>query len=314
MQIIAALLLDALIGDPQWPPHPVTLIGKLITYCEQKLYSARDGKIRGALLAAAVIAVTAAAVLVLEGIAGLIGTWLQYIVTIYLLFAAIAFKSLKDEALPVEQALLSGDVPAARRLVGRIVGRDTDRLDEAGITRAAVETIAESSVDGVISVLFWSAVGAFFGQAALFAWIFKAASTMDSMIGYDDERYRDFGWAAAKLDDLLNFIPARIGGIITIGAGALANMDWRRAWKIFLRDRKNHKSPNSAHSESVYAGLLGIRLGGGAYYGGEWESRPHLGDSLRDPEPKDISRAVRILNLSVVICAVIILILAWFTK
>ena len=150
------------------------------------------------------------------------------------------------------------------------------------------------------------ALGSLCGHAALFAWLFKAASTMDSMIGYDDERYHDFGWAAAKLDDVLNFIPARLGGVIAVAAGALANMDYKRAWRIFLRDRRNHKSPNSAHGESVFAGLLGIQLGGGAFYGGEWEPRPTLGDDLREPEPDDIFRAHYILNISVAICAVLI--------
>ena len=172
--------------------------------------------------------------------------------------------------------------------------------------RAAVETIAESYIDGIVSVLFYMALGSLCGHAALFAWLFKAASTMDSMIGYDDERYHDFGWAAAKLDDALNFIPARLGGVIAVAAGALANMDYKRAWRIFLRDRRNHKSPNSAHGESVFAGLLGIQLGGGAFYGGEWEPRPTLGDDLREPEPDDIFRAHYILNISVAICAVLI--------
>nr|MCR5335491.1 cobalamin biosynthesis protein [Synergistes sp.] len=212
------------------------------------------------------------------------------------------------ESLPVAKALAAGDLTAARLSVGRIVGRDTNRLDEAGVIRACVETIAESYVDGVVSVLFWACVGGYFGQAALFAWIFKASNTMDSMVGYDDERYHDFGFAAAKLDDVMNFIPARLGAAAAVAAGAAAGMDYRHAWKIFLRDRLKHKSPNSAHAESVFAGLLGIRLGGGAFYDGQWEPRPFLGDDTRGPEPNDITRAHHILTLSVAVCAVAILI------
>ena len=306
LQILAALLLDALFGDPRWPTHPVVLVGRLITFYEKFFYAREDGRRRGLLFCAAVLATVAAAVAVAITAAGFIGRWAQTALNIYLLYAAIAFKSLKDESLPVARALASGDLERARKQVGRIVGRDTERLDAGGVTRAAVETIAESYIDGVVSVLFWMTVGSLFGLAVVFAWLFKAASTMDSMVGYDDERYRDFGWAAAKLDDILNFIPARLGAVIAIGAGALANMDYHRAWRIFRRDRLNHKSPNSAHGESVFAGLLGIRLGGGAFYGGEWEARPTLGDDLREPEPDDILRAHYIMNISVALCAVLI--------
>ncbi|MDO5116541.1 MAG: adenosylcobinamide-phosphate synthase CbiB [Synergistaceae bacterium] len=306
MQILAALLLDAVFGDPKWPPHPVTLVGRLISFYEKLFYSAADGKRRGVVFCAAVLATVAAAVTAGLSIAGLFGEWGRSAFSIYLLYAALAFRSLKDESFPVATALSSGDLQRARLLVGRIVGRDTERLDAAAVTRAAVETIAESYIDGVVSVLFWMTAGELVGQAALFAWLFKAASTMDSMVGYDDERYHDFGWAAAKLDDALNFIPARLGALIAVCAGALANMDYRRAWRIFLRDRLKHKSPNSAHGESVFAGLLGVSLGGGAFYGGEWEARPTLGDDLREPEPNDIIRAHHILNLSTAICAVLI--------
>lgn len=309
MYILAALLLDSLFGDPKCLPHPVVFIGRLISYYEKLLYSrGADAKKNGFIFCAAVIGTTAAVVLAVLTLAGFFGSLLRRLLELYLLYAAIAFKSLKDESAPVARALAAGDLNAARLCVGRIVGRDTERLDEAGVIRACVETIAESYIDGVVSVLFWACVGAFFGQAALFAWIFKAANTMDSMVGYDDERYHDFGYAAAKLDDVLNFIPARIGAAAAVAAGALGGMEYKRAWKVFLRDRLKHKSPNSAHAESVFAGLLGIRLGGGAFYGGEWEERPFLGDDVRSPEPNDITRAHHILNLSVAICAAVIFI------
>ena len=306
LQIIMALLLDAIFGDPRGIPHPVAGIGRLISFYEKFFYGRGGSKVGGAMLCAAVLVTVGAAVSLVLSFAAFMGEWAYAAVNIYLLYAAIAFKSLKDESAPVARLLAEGDLEGARRQVGRIVGRDTDRLSESGVVRAAVETIAESYIDGIVSVLFYMALGSLCGHAALFAWLFKAASTMDSMIGYDDERYHDFGYAAAKLDDALNFIPARLGGVIAVAAGALANMDYKRAWRIFLRDRRNHKSPNSAHGESVFAGLLGIQLGGGAFYGGEWEPRPTLGDDLREPEPDDIFRAHYILNISVAICAVLI--------
>lgn len=301
-----ALLLDSLFGDPRSVPHPVAGIGRLISFYEKFFYRRPGSKAGGAMLAAAVLVTAGAAVSLVLSFAAYLGEWIYAAADIYLLYAALAFKSLKDESAPVARLLADGDLEGARRQVGRIVGRDTEQLSESGVVRATVETIAESYIDGIVSVLFYMALGSLCGQAALFAWLFKAASTMDSMIGYDDERYHDFGWAAAKLDDLLNFIPARLGGLIAIAAGALAGMDWKRAWRTFRRDRLNHKSPNSAHGESVFAGLLGIQLGGGAFYGGEWEPRPTLGDDLREPEPDDIFRAQYVLNISVAICAVLI--------
>ena len=309
VEIIAALLLDTIYGDPRCVPHPVAGIGRLIVFYEKILYAREGAKARGALLCAAVLVTVGAAVWLLLSLAASINTWVYATVNIYLLYVAIAFKSLKKESAPVAFLLASGDLDGARRQVGRIVGRDTELLSESGVVRATVETIAESYVDGIVSVLFYMALGSLCGQAALFAWLFKAASTMDSMIGYDDERYHDFGWAAAKLDDVLNFIPARIGGVVAIAAGALCGMDYRHAWRVFRRDRLNHKSPNSAHGESVFAGLLGIQLGGGAFYGGEWEPRPTLGDDMRDPKPNDILRAHNILNVSVALCALLIFVI-----
>lgn len=310
MQIIYAFLLDAFLGDPPWLPHPVRLVGHLISFYEKILYSEKNGRIRGIIFCVSVLFTVMAAVALVLFIADYAGKWAHTAINIYLLYSAIAFKSLKDESLSVYKALISGNIEQARKRVGRIVGRDTDRLDQCGIIRAAVETIAESYIDGIISVLFWATAGYFFGHAAIFAWFFKAASTMDSMVGYDTDHYHDFGWAAAKLDDVLNFIPARIGAVIAVCAGALTGMDHHHAWTIFLRDRLNHKSPNSAHGESVFAGLLGIRLGGGAFYSGEWESRPTIGDELQKPEPNDILRAHKILNVSAMLCAAIIFVLS----
>ena len=307
------MLLDALLGDPRRLPHPVVLIGRLISVEEKLLYKkdekGAETKKRGLIFCLLVLATTGFAVTLLLKAAAFVSPAAEWVLSIYLLYAALAYRSLKDESRPVANALAAGDLEAARRLVGRIVGRDTWALGREGVTRATVETIAESYIDGVFSVLFYMTLGWFFGIAPLCAWLFKAASTMDSMVGYDDERYHDFGWAAAKLDDLLNFLPARLGSVVAICAGALAGFDWRRATRVFRRDRLKHKSPNSAHAESVFAGLLGIRLAGGAYYGGEWEGRPTLGDDLREPEPDDIMKAHHILDLCMVICAIAVYLL-----
>lgn len=306
MQIIFALMLDVIFGDPKNVPHPVALIGRLISYYEKIMYRRQEAKQRGTILCLSVLATVALAVWLILTTAGFFGQWARSAASIYLLYAALAVKSLKDEAMAVARLLTAGDLAAARRQVARIVGRDTANLDEAGVTRAAVETIAESYIDGIVSVLFYMTLGSLVGEAVLFAWLFKAASTMDSMIGYDDERYHDFGWAAAKLDDALNFIPARIGALIAVVGGGIAGLDWRGGWRVFLRDRLKHKSPNSAHGESVFAGLLGIQLAGGAFYGGEWEARPTLGDDKRGPVPGDIVKSLEIVNYSVALCAVVI--------
>ena len=197
LQIIMALLLDAIFGDPRGIPHPVAGIGRLISFYEKFFYGRGGSKAGGAMLCAAVLVTVGATVSLVLSFAAFIGEWAYAAVNIYLLYAAIAFKSLKDESAPVARLLAEGDLEGARRQVGRIVGRDTERLSEGGVVRAAVETIAESYIDGIVSVLFYMALGSLCGHAALFAWLFKAASTMDSMIGYDDERYHDFGWAAA---------------------------------------------------------------------------------------------------------------------
>jgi adenosylcobinamide-phosphate synthase len=306
MYILAALFLDALLGDPKFPPHPATGIGAIIRFWEGRFYSGPDKRRGGRLLCCSVIATTAA-------LAGLIllfaswNRWLYGLATLYLLYAALAWRSMKDHTLPVALALSTHDLEAARRALSLVVGRDTENLDEKDAVRAAVESLGENFIDGVFSVLFFMTLGYFCGGragAVLAAWIFKAASTLDSMVGYDNEDYRDFGRAAARLDDLLNFIPARLGGLIALAAGACRGYPFRRGLDVFLRDRKKHKSPNSAHGESAFAGLLGIRLGGGAFYGGEFEERPEIGDAdFREPEPADILGAHEILDASVAFSA-----------
>ncbi|MDR1875220.1 MAG: adenosylcobinamide-phosphate synthase CbiB [Synergistaceae bacterium] len=302
MYIIAAFLLDALLGDPRRVPHPVAGVGRVIRFWQERFYPRPDRKRQGFFFCVAVLSTVSAVVgLVLLCASRL--PWLYPAVVTYLLYSAVAWRSLKDESLPVALALFDGDLEAARAALSRIVGRDTQNLDEKEIARAAIETIGENFIDGIFSVLFFMALGYACGGAAgaaLACWFFKTASTLDSMVGYDNEHYHDFGRASAYLDDVLNFVPARLGGVFALLAGACLGYSLPRGLRVFLRDRKKHKSPNSAHGESAFAGLLGVSLGGGAAYGGVFEERPVIGDvDFREPEPADILRAHAILDASV---------------
>lgn len=311
-----ALLLDTLLGDPEGLPHPVAGVGRLIGFWEGRLYPAAGTGIlkfrRGLIFCGAVLLSTALVIfLALWAVSG--SPFLTAAAQVYFLYAALAWRSLKDETLTVALALFRRNLPGARTALARVVGRDTENLSEPAIVRAAVETVAENSVDGVFSVLFFAALGYALQGAVgmvLSVWLFKAASTLDSMVGYDDERYHDFGRASARLDDVLNFIPARVAGLVIILAGVCLGAGLFPPLRVFLRDRKKHRSPNSAHGESAFAGVLSLRLGGGAAYGGKWEPRPWLGDETeREIEPADILRAHKLLDTSVALFALLTLVL-----
>jgi adenosylcobinamide-phosphate synthase len=307
MYILAALFLDALLGDPKGIPHPVSGVGAVARFWESRFYPQPDKARGGRLFCAAVVGTTVIALGLILWCASFFG--LYPLVALYLLYAALAWRSLKDETWSVAQALFGGHQDTARGHLSLLVGRDTENLDETGVVRATIETVGEGFVDGVFSVLFFMTLGYIggLGGAVLAAWFFKAVSTLDSMVGYDDQRYRDFGRASARLDDLLNFIPARLGGVIALAAGACAGYPLGQGWRVFSRDRRKHKSPNSAHGESAFAGLLGVRLGGGASYNGVFEERPEIGDKdFREPEPLDILRSHKILDASVAAAALIV--------
>ena len=301
LALLAGCALDLLLGDPAWLYHPVCVIGKYISWCEKRL-RARGGNLRRSAvwLTASTVLLTALAAGLLVFLSGLLGRVPRLIVMALLSWMGLSARCLAQEAVGVEKALGRG-LDAGRRQVARIVGRDTAALSEREVVCATIETVAENTTDGVISPMLYGMLG---GPALM--WAFKASSTLDSMVGYLDEKYRDVGWSSAKLDDLLNYLPARLTGCLLCLAAWLCGLDGGAAFRIMKRDHRNHKSPNSAHGESVFAGLLGIQLGGGAFYGGEWEPRPTLGDDLREPEPDDIFRAHYILNISVAICAVLI--------
>ena len=286
MAVLAAILpgfvLDWLFGDPACIPHLVVGIGNMITRFEKGLRRAFLKTPNGELSAGVVLAVSVP--LISFGLChlalwlgGLIHPAVRLALAALFCWQCLAARSLAQAGQRVEQALASADIDDARRAVAQVVGRDTAALDRAGIIRAAVETIAENTCDGVIAPLFWLAVG-----GAPLGVFYKAVNTLDSMVGYKNERYLYFGRASARLDDAMNYIPARMSALLLVASAWLCGFNAQNAWRIFKRDRYNHKSPNSAQSESACAGALGKRLGGGAFYFGRPGQTPTIGDALRE--------------------------------
>lgn len=293
--VLGGFLLDALFGDPAWLPHPVVLMGRCISVLEKHLRTALPKTPRGELAGgAAVAAVLPLGTLAVTGLACWAAARLHPALGLALQMLwcgqALAAKGLAQESRNVYKELAKGDLPAARRAVARIVGRDTQNLTAAGVTRAAVETVAENASDGVIAPLLYMLLG-----GAPLALTYKAINTMDSMLGYKNEKYLYFGRCAAKLDDAANWLPSRLAALLWVAAAALTGNSARGAWRIWRRDRRRHASPNSAQTESACAGALGVQLAGPAYYFGEYYDKPTIGDPLREIEPRDILRANRMM-------------------
>jgi len=240
-----------------------------------------------------VILVTGTTAVVSGGIlytCGRISPWLRFLASVILCYQLFAVKSLKDESMKVYHELEHGSIESARRAVSMIVGRDTAALDDAGVTRAAVETVAENTSDGVVAPLLYLAIG-----GAPLGFFYKAVNTMDSMLGYVEPPYKDIGLVPAKADDIANYLPARLSALLMLAAGGLQHMDVKNGWKIFRRDRYKHASPNSAQTESVCAGLLDVRLAGDAWYHGVLHKKEYIGDALRQIEHEDIPRACQLM-------------------
>lgn len=295
LSLVAGYALDLALGDPHSWPHPVRWMGALIAWLEPRLRSSfpdtpHGRRAAGKALVAVVLLVSCGACAALLWLAGLVSPWLAWALGAVVTYWMLATKSLKDESMAVCEALEGEGLAAGRTAVSMIVGRDTAGLDEAGVTRAAVETVAENASDGVVAPLFYLALLGPVGGVA-----YKAVNTMDSMVGYKNERYLDFGRAAAKLDDALNFVPARLAGALMCLAAGLCGLDAKGAWRVFRRDRLAHTSPNSAHTEAACAGALGVRLAGPNYYGGVLVEKPTIGDATRPVETQDIRRANRLL-------------------
>ena len=305
--VLVAFILDLLFADPMWIPHPVVIIGKGISFLERNLRKIfpdtpagrrRAGGVMAVLIPVTTFVITAGLCVV----ALIIHPAVFFCLHTFWCWQSIAISGLAREATGVYRQLSPEvDLPAARKAVGRIVGRDTGGLDEAGVTRAAVETIAENYSDGVMAPFFYMMIG-----GAPLALTYKSINTMDSMVGYKNDVYIDFGRRPAHLDDAAGYIPARLGALLWILAAGLTGQNAGNAWKIWRRDNRNHASPNSAQTESACAGALGVQLAGPAYYFGELYDKPTIGDPLRPIEAEDIKRTNHMLYvasvLSLILC------------
>ncbi len=314
--------MDLLIGDPHNIPHPIRSIGKLIAALDRSLLGgelpaseARDPKRerkRGVLMVLIVLTSVIVISLAVMTAAYSISVYLGMAAEVALTCYALAQTSLRRESMKVYTALAAGDLEGARQAVSMIVGRDTKPLDEKGITRAAVETVAENLSDGVIAPMIYAAIG-----GPVLAMAYKAVNTMDSMTGYRNDRYMHFGTAAAKLDDAVNYLPSRISAMLIILAAAFrSDCDAGRSYRIWKRDRRNHKSPNAAQTESACAGALGIRLAGSNYYFGKLVEKPYIGDAVREIEYEDIKRSNSLMSIASWACMLLclgIMVTIWVT-
>ena len=279
--VAIGFLIDLALGDPRSIPHPVILIGKLISVLDKSLRkifpkSVIGENIAGLVLWVIVCVVSFGVPFAVLWAAGKIAWWLRLILESIMCWQILATKSLKTESMKVYDALKYGSLEDGRYAVSMIVGRDTQRLDETGVIKATVETIAENSSDGIVAPMLFAMIG-----GAPLGMLYKGVNTMDSMLGYVEEPYKNVGLVPAKMDDVFNFIPARLSAFIMLAAGWFMKLDVRNGWEIFKRDRYNHASPNSAQTESCCAGLLQVRLAGDAWYHGVLHKKKYIGDDLR---------------------------------
>lgn len=302
--MIIGFILDLILGDPINWPHIVKLYGRLIASLENKLYKLKNKRLGGVILVITVLLLVAIPLSVIYAVLFMIHPALFFVFDGILCWQCLALKSLKDETIKVYYPLKDGDIEGARYAVSMVVGRDTDNLDEIGVTKACVETIAENTSDGVGAPLIYMGLGTGF-----LACIYKAINTMDSMIGYKNDKYIDFGRVAAKLDDVVNFIPARLTAFSMIIASHICGFDSGNAWRVFKRDRFKHASPNSAQTESVMAGALDIQLAGDAWYFGKLHKKEFLGDPKRQIQIDDILKAHKLMKVTAFIMFVFMLLL-----
>ena len=296
--VLGGFVLDALFGDPAWLPHPVVYMGKAISKLEKFLRPRLPKTPQGELLGGAIVAFCLpVGTFLLTGLvcwgAARLHPLLGLAIQMFWCGQALAARGLVQESTNVYIELKKPDLPGARKAVSRIVGRDTAELTAEGVTKAAVETVAENASDGVIAPLLYMLIG-----GAPLALTYKAINTMDSMLGYKNEKYLYFGRVPAKLDDVANYIPSRLAGLLWVAAAAFTHNDAKGAWKIWRRDRRRHASPNSAQTESACAGALGVQLAGPAYYFGQYYPKLTIGDALRPIEPEDILRANQMMYVA----------------
>ena len=307
--LVLGFVLDLILGDPHSVPHPVVGIGKLISVLEKFLRrlfpkNTKGENLAGGVLWILVVVVSTAVPVGLLWLCHWISPWLRLAVESIMCWQILAAKSLRDESMKVYRALKTGDIEKSRYAVSMIVGRDTASLDDAGVTRAAVETVAENTSDGVVAPLIFLVIG-----GAPLGFFYKAVNTMDSMLGYVEPPYKNIGLVPAKMDDVVNFIPSRLSALLMLAAGALMKLDVKNGWYIFKRDRFNHASPNSAQTESVCAGLMGLRLAGDAWYHGVLHKKPYIGDEKRPICHEDIPLAGKLLYVTAILSLILFAVL-----
>lgn len=301
LALLLGFLIDALLGDPRSIPHPVIAIGRLISALEKllrRLFPATPSGERaaGGVLWLLTVTLSGGVPLLVLRLAARFSPWLRFALETVMVWQILAARSLRDESMKVCDALREGDLEKSRYAVSMIVGRDTSVLDEQGVARAAVETVAENCSDGVIAPMFYLALG-----GAPLGFLYKAVNTMDSMLGYVEPPYRDIGFFPARLDDVFNYVPARLAARLMLLGGGLLGMDMREGWRIYRRDRRNHASPNSAQTESACAGLMGLRLAGDAVYHGVLHKKPYIGDRKREITAEDIPLSCRLMYAAAVL-------------
>lgn len=299
LALILAFIIDLLCGDPRWLPHPVRFMGKAAVFLEHFLRKYFKGAIAERFAGAVIVILIAAGSSLFTffavSAAYRLHFFLGLVLSTYFFYALLAIRDMLLHVQKVQAALAQKDLPMARERVALIVSRDTAHLSEEEIIRAALESLFENTADGVVAPLFYAALGGPLGGPAL-AVFFKAVSTLDSMLGYKTARYYYLGWAAARLDDILNFIPARLTAVIFILTGGLSGLDWKQGWETLLKDRNKHESPNSAWPEAAAAGVLGIRLGGVDFHQGQKKSRPFLNEGGRTPRFEDLDASFSLFS------------------
>lgn len=305
--ISVAYLLDLLFGDPPWLPHPVRAIGWIIEKLETSFRTfIKNERLSGLVFSVSIAAFSGGVIFIIVRLGDHLNHFAGIFLSILFIYTTLSIKDLKIESMKVYEALKDKNLMHAKQKLSMIVGRDTANLSEPEIIRATVETIAENTVDGIISPLFY----AFIGGAPL-ALAYKAVNTLDSMVGYKNEKYKDFGWAAAKVDDIANFIPARISAVLLPVASRLAGKNIRGSWRIVLRDRRKNSSPNSGIPEAAIAGTLGIQLGGESYYNGVAVNKALIGDRVNLLQIEHIRESINISYVCSILLVILGIIIVW---
>lgn len=325
IDIIIGFILDLIFGDPYFMPHPIRFIGNLVRKTEStlrglekryplKFIQSKDKreKICGGMLWIIVVFTTFLSIFLILFLCHKVNNILFHMVNIYFIYSSLAAKCLAFEGKKIYKSLEAKDLKQSRINLSYIVGRETLNLSEEEIIKATVETISENTVDGIISPLLYGVVGGIFGIAAPLAYAYKAINTLDSMVGYKNDKYLNYGFVSAKIDDLANYIPARITGLTMVLSAFILRLNYKNSFKILVRDRRNHKSPNCAYPESAIAGALGLELGGSHIYFGKLVEKPTIGDEIRKPINNDIILSCKVMYVTAIILLIIFTIISYF--